>query len=120
MRPLLIGLGSVLAVLLVAGVVATIFESAETRLSSRDTLTVARANLAFAHTVLDGSRKSQTDRGVDDLITLCRRNPDAIYRVGDDPDRTMRQVLEDAAIDLRRFQPDLSERLKTVSDNGCR
>jgi hypothetical protein len=89
-------------------------------LTPNETTKVARVNLAFARTVLDGSEYGRTLNGVDYLIRLCRAKPDAIYQPGDKGEkRTMRQVVEDGANTLRQYQPDLAAQLQTVSDNNC-
>lgn len=92
----------------------------DTRLDAEDALMVAKARRAFDSTVLDSSRYRETLRGVDDLIGLCRENPKAIYQVtDDDPELTMRQVVEDGANTLERFQPSLASKLARVADSGC-
>ncbi len=74
-------------------------------LDALDTVRVAEINLAFAEycvAVLGGELPSpelqdQVVLGVDELIAVARRDPDAIVEVGDGGGVTMRQYLGDAA-----------------------
>jgi hypothetical protein len=68
---------------------------------------------------VSAEQANEVSRGVEDLIRLCRENPNGIYETDSDGKRTMRQVLEDDVETLRKFQPEAATRLKSVSDNGC-
>lgn len=83
-------------------------------LSATEKLRVARAEQAFSLTVLNGSHYGETIRGVDQLIALCRAKGAADY-----DGRTVKQVLEDAANELRPYQPELAAELDRVLDDGC-
>jgi hypothetical protein len=92
------------------------------RLTADESFEVSNARMAFANTVLDGSMYSQTLDGVDALIRLCRRNPDAIYEPGEGDDHeelTMVQVVEDGANTLREYRPEQAAKLDRVADNRC-
>lgn len=117
MRIASIALG--VAVLALAGCGSNSDNSSE--LSSDQQLKVAHVRVAFASTVLDSSMYGKTLDGVDYLISLCRKGPDAIYQPGGTGETlTMRQVVEDGANTLRQYQPDLAAKLQTVADNGCK
>lgn len=58
---------------------------------------VSYAELALASNCLDGSEYGAVLKGVENLIRIFRRNPDAIYGEGSSDARTMREVLADAA-----------------------
>jgi len=85
----------------------------DTELSPGDRVVVAGFELDVAATVLDGSRYGQLLDSVDAVIDLARSNPDAIYRTeaGGPRERTMRQVLSDAASTLAPYQPALAAKL---------
>jgi hypothetical protein len=90
-------------------------------LAQGDALKVATAEAAFSSTVVNSSRYGETLDGVDDLIMICREDPEAIYKttVGGVEERTMRQVVEDGANTLREYRPDLAAELEQVADNQC-
>ncbi len=83
-------------------------------ISDKDAQKVSNAEMAFSFTILDGSYYGQTLDGVDNLIEICRKDPKATYE-----DRTMLQVVEDAANELRGYQGDLSDSLELVARNKC-
>lgn len=107
MRPAIIGTAATAALLLSS--------CGQAKLAPDDAYRVAVAEQSFAHTVLDGSSYGQTLRSVDYLIRLCRRDPDALYEK-----RTVKQVVEDSANELRDYQHELAADLDRVLDDGCR
>lgn len=72
-------------------------------LTDDEELAVAEARVAFAHVVLDGSSYGAALEGVDRLVAIYRAKPDAKY-----DDLTMRQVVQDGASKLDRYQPDMA------------
>lgn len=84
-------------------------------LTAEQKANVARFESAFATNALDGSRFTEVLRGVDYLISLCRKNPDAKY-----DERTMRQVVEDAASTLESSHPDDAVPLDRAARSGCK
>lgn len=76
---------------------------------------VARINAAFAGNALDGSHFGEALDGTDELIALCRRNPDAIY----EGHESVKQVLEDDANTIRQNDPGVAAQLDRVLDDKC-
>lgn len=78
------------------------------RLSAQATYRVAVAEAAVARYCADSLRTSVTDRetdryirALDQLVVAYRRDPAAVYQVGRDSPRTLRQVLGDRASALQ-------------------
>jgi len=73
-------------------------------------VTVAGFNADVAFVNLDGSSYGDLLESMDAVIALAREDPDAIYEV-EGEQRTMRQVLSDAASTLQASNPDLAAEL---------
>lgn len=80
-------------------------------------MAVARANVAIAKYCVDGSNPDGVIRGIDTLTDLYRKYPDALYQPGGEgAERTMREVLADAANTLEPCAPDQARQLDRVLD----
>ena len=93
-------------------------------LSRREQFLIARAELAFGTIVLDsldhegcveraGARRcaASGERAVADLVEVFRSQPDGLYTLREDGDVTVRELVAEAADDLREARPELATQL---------
>lgn len=89
------------------------------KLAADQTAEVAKYRAAFAANVAYGDQYRQVLRGVDYLIELCRKNPEAVYEV-DGEELSMVQVLVDGANTFERYEPDIAAQFDRVARTDCR
>jgi len=80
---------------------------------------IAKIQVAINTNVLDGGKLSETVRGVDELISVCREKRDMIYEPAKGKRETVKQVLEDDANELRSSQRDLATKLEQAVSTNC-
>jgi hypothetical protein len=93
-------------------------------LSRREQLTIARARVVFAAIVLDAldhescveaasSRRCAAtgERAAAQLLAVLRANPDGIFELRDEPDVSVRELVAQAADDLREYRPEVAAKL---------
>jgi len=93
-------------------------------LSRREGLTVAHARVVFAVIVLDeldhescveeaSPRRcaASGETAAAQLLAVLRANPDGIFELRDEPDLSVRDVVAQAADDLRAYRPELAAKL---------
>jgi hypothetical protein len=100
--------GVALVLVAIAGVVLFI----ATGLSLDERRDIGAAEDAIERNVPDGNEQ-EVRSAVDRLIEIQRANPDAQYDT-----RSLRDVLSDASETLRRYWPDLADRLLWESERG--
>lgn len=93
-------------------------------LSRRAQLTIARARVVFAAIVLDALDHESCleaasprrcgasgEEAAAQLLAVLRTSPDGIFAIRDEPDMSVREVVAQAADDLREYRPELAAKL---------
>jgi hypothetical protein len=93
-------------------------------LSRRERLIVAGARVVFAAIVLDeldhrscleaaGPRRcgASGEKQAARLLAVLRANPDGVFELRDEPDLTVRELVAQAADDLREYRPEVATKL---------
>ena len=95
---------------------STTSTTADPYLTPDERATVAGFELHVAATVLDGSMYGELLKFIDQVIALARAKPDHIYE-HPKGERSMRQVLGDAASSLDGYRPKLMRQLERAIDS---